>query len=116
MDVTVSDFFLQNTYHSLAHVDYCRRVGIVATALMKRHAEGVDGSTSVFSYRCGSNGWEPMLDSDITAMEGQFPLNELDEAVSRFWMKHPVNANLLKEMTQSEIFKRLNPQKSKDQS
>lgn len=105
MNVTVSDFFLGSTYNPLAHVDYCQRVGVVATGLMKRHAEGVDGMTSVFSYRVGSDGWKPMLDREIEAVEAQFPLSQLDEAVSRFWMGHPGNGRILDEMNRAEILK-----------
>jgi hypothetical protein len=104
-DVTVSDFLLENIYDPLAHVDYCQRLGVVATGLMKRHAEGVDGMTSVFSYRVGSDGWEPMLDDEVAAVEALFPLSQLDEAVNRFWFAHPGNRRLLDEMNQAEILK-----------
>jgi hypothetical protein len=105
MDVTVSDFFLGSTYDLFAHVDYCQRVGVVATGLMKRHAVGVDGMTSVFSYRIGSDGWIPMLDREVTAIEEHFPLSQLNEAVSRFWMAHPINGRMLDEMNRAEILK-----------
>ena len=112
MDLTVSDFFLENTYHSFAHVDYCERIGIVATALMKRHAEGVDGPINVFSHRINSPNWEPLLEHEVSAIEGQFPLSELDEAVGRFWMAHPGNANVFREMESAQIAKLLASQTS----
>jgi hypothetical protein len=111
MDLTVSDFFLQNTYHHFAHVDYCQRIGIVATALMKRHAEGVDGPTNVFSYRINCRQWEPLLDSEVCAIEGQFSLSELDDAVRKFWMTHPSNANVFEEMAKAQTAKLLASQK-----
>jgi 20S proteasome alpha/beta subunit len=112
MDLTVSDFFLENTYHAFAHVDYCQRIGIVATALMKRHAEGVDGATNVFSYRINSRKWEPLLDHEVSAIEGQFPLSGLDEAVRRFWTAHSGNAHVFSEMESAQIAKLLASQKS----
>ena len=104
-DVAVSDFFLGNTYDPFAHVDYCQRVGVVTTGLMKRHAEGVDGMTYVFSYHVGSDGWKPMLDREVAAIEAQFPLSQLDEAVSRFWMEHPGNGRIIDELNRAEILK-----------
>jgi hypothetical protein len=102
MDVTLADFFLTNTYHPLMPVSHGCRLGVFATNLMKRHADGVGGDTDCVSHIIGTSGWKFALDRELADIEKAFPLSSLDESVSRYWMAFDTNQDL-SELTQAEL-------------
>lgn len=110
MDVTLAGFVVANTYHRFAHVEYAERLATFSTLLMKQHADGVGGDSTVFKWTLGTNVWTPLLEREITAIEATFPTSDLDKAMSRFWLEHPGNGNVLDEMNGSMMRKILSKQ------
>jgi hypothetical protein len=102
MDVTLADFFLTNTYHPLMPISHGKRLGVFATNLMKRHADGVGGETDCVSHVIGGSAWHYAPESEVSDIEKEFTLSSLDESVSRYWMGFDTNQDL-NELTQSEL-------------
>jgi len=93
MDVTLATFILENMRNPFGYIDEAIRLGVFATAVMKKYATGVGGDTNGFVYRLGIDGWAPVLERDILEIELSFPVVALERCASEFWMNHPKARN-----------------------
>lgn len=89
MDVSLAAFILQNAWNPFGFVDEASRFGILLTSLMKTYATDVGGPTEAFLYRVGATTWTPMLDREIKSIEADFPLHDIENHMTEFWLNHP---------------------------
>jgi hypothetical protein len=93
MDVTLAHFLLANMRNPFGFIDEALRLGVFATAVMKQYAAGVGGDTNVFVYRANSDDWIPLLDREVSAIESDFPVKDIEQYATSFWAKHPKARN-----------------------
>ena len=93
MDVTLAAFFLETMRNPFLRMDESIRLGVIVTAIMKKYASGVGGDTNAFVYRVGCTAWEPLLDQEIAAIEGDFPISAIEDNSTQFWAHHPKARN-----------------------
>jgi 20S proteasome alpha/beta subunit len=104
MDVTLAEFILANSYFRFMTVVEGVRLSVLATALMKKYAEGVGGPTDVRVFSYGNQIWNPLLDRELKDIEDKFPVGDVEDNFAKFWADHPHRINF-SEMNQAQIDK-----------
>jgi hypothetical protein len=102
MDVTLAAFVMETMRNPFSRMDEAIRLGVFATAIMKKYASRVGGDTNAFVYRIGSDTWASLLECEVTAIEATFPVSAIENHTQAFWMNHP-QARLNSEMLASEL-------------
>jgi 20S proteasome alpha/beta subunit len=89
-DTSLANFAISSLFDAYTGVKEAARIGVSATALMKKHASGVSGPSSVYTYKKGDDGWERLLSFQINEIEQQYSLDNLSELSKRNWqLKNP---------------------------
>jgi 20S proteasome alpha/beta subunit len=85
-DATLANFILESIFDGLFKIEQAIRLGVLVTALMKKHADGVSGPTRVVAYRPGTWSWRTYDQMEIAAMEDELKIGEFYWALNRQWM------------------------------
>jgi hypothetical protein len=87
MDTSLAHFFLSQTFDYMTGIKEAMRLGIIATELMKQHAQGVGGPTSVYTFKKGEWEWTRHYAAEISPIEDSFPISDLHRLILRHWQK-----------------------------
>jgi hypothetical protein len=84
-DTSLAQFLIENVFHSLMALDEVLRIGIWATAIMKRHGHGVSGPTMAFTFSRTASKWKRHYTSEIVAIENEYPIKETQDLLFNYW-------------------------------
>jgi len=85
MDTSLARFLLSALFDSGMDVDEAVGLGILVTSLMKNHADGVGGPTTIFSYVRKQNVWRGYNKDNIAYWDSRFPDKEVYALLLEFW-------------------------------
>ncbi|HLZ43280.1 MAG TPA: hypothetical protein VKQ11_20095 [Candidatus Sulfotelmatobacter sp.] len=102
MDCTLAVFALDAFVNPFGCVAEACQVAFIVTSLMKKYAEGCGGKVDCFYYQFGKPHWTPLLDSQLATLKSDFPVTDVEKAMTEFWAEHPKNV-IMKAKTEAEI-------------
>lgn len=86
MDITLANFILETLHDFFMPLEEVIRLAFFVTALMKRHAVGVDGPTTVQYYRDGGDGIAGVMPQQAAQIEKTLDIDNFYEAILSHWM------------------------------
>lgn len=90
MDTSLARFLLDALFDPGMPTDEAVGLGILITSLMKNHADGVGGPTTMFSYVRKGNDWRGYNEDNIEYWESRFPAKDVYKLLRKFWVaKNP---------------------------
>lgn len=84
MDTSVAHFLLTAMFDPLMGIRECLRLGLLVTAYMKRHADGVSGPSVALSYNRNDATWQRYYSHEISEIEHKYPLTELEGLLRKY--------------------------------
>jgi hypothetical protein len=102
MDCTLAIFALDAFVNPFGCVAVACQVAFIVTSLMKKYADGCGGKVDCFYYRFGDQRWTPLLDSQLAELKSDFPVTDIEKAMTEFWAEHPKNV-IIEAKNEAEI-------------
>jgi hypothetical protein len=87
MDTSLARFLLDALFDPRMPTEEAVGLGVLVTSLMKNHADGVGGPTTMFSYTRKGNEWHGYNEENMEDWESSFPAKDVYELLREFWVE-----------------------------